>query len=945
LAPAETVTCTFAYVQRGRIVVDEVTLPSGDPQAFAYALTGGPDSLNASFSLTDTAAPYQSATVRPGTYVATQSPLPTGWELVSATCSDGSLPSAVALAPGEVVTCTFTHAKRGRILVDEVTTPSGDPQAFSFTLAGGPDAISQAFSLTDASVPYDSGFVRPGTFAITQGAIPADWDFTGASCSDGSPVSAVAVSYGEVVTCTFRHTKRGKITIVKDARPNDPQDFTFSIWGGSFAQSFPLDDDADPTLPNSRSFTVLPGGYTVTEFDPGTMWDNTGISCTSSLSSPSVSVSLTARSADLNVRPGESLTCTFVNSMRGRITVIKMMQDTTPGPTVDPTQIPFTFSNGWGPNFILKHLERNTSPWLKTDRSYTVTELPYLSWQASSVCVFPDGSQVTGGASISVTPPPGAEVVCTFTNAPPTIHPGSSGFWRNWRNHYTDAQFKLILVEAFSGSPIYASIFDPVTGAVRPDGIAAIDAIYVNGSNSSAQQLLRELTSAMLNLGVSSVNNPVVHVFQENDDVTRDTKLRLSASDEALVRALAPCDFAAGVRIGDVIDIAEATWSGNLLAGSYSFDALSSSQQATLGAIFGSFNIGGNIVVDPDLSPRPHGLPLGGPTVHIWFLDNDRDGYGGAPVTTCDDAPRPGYAATSTDCDDVHAAVYPGAPEICDGLRNNCSAAGWPSLGGLETDDDHDGYAECAGDCNDANAAVHPGATDVCNGVDDDCDGLIDGDALGLDVDGDGVHDACDNCVLVANASQLDADGDGFGDACDVCPAVVDKLQADTDHDGVGDACDNCRTTSNAHQDDADGDGFGDACDNCRFDPNPSQSDVDHDGEGDRCDLNDGMIYILPSHLGDDGIEWQSELGYDRWNLYRGSIGMLRSTHTYTQATGSSRLAMKVCGTTDTWYNETIAAPLNSAAFYLVSGTSGGFELDLGTDSSGALRLNTNPCP
>jgi hypothetical protein len=54
---------------------------------------------------------------------------------------------------------------------------------------------------------------------------------------------------------------------------------------------------------------------------------------------------------------------------------------------------------------------------------------------------------------------------------------------------------------------------------------------------------------------------------------------------------------------------------------------------------------------------------------------------------------------------------------------------------------------------------------------------------------------------------------------------------------------------------------------------------------------------------------------------------------------------MKVCGTTDTWYNETIAAPLNSAAFYLVSGTSGGFELDLGTDSSGALRLNTNPCP
>jgi hypothetical protein len=944
LAPAETVTCTFSYVQRGRIVVDEVTLPAGDPQSFAYALTGGPDQLNASFSLTDAAAPYPSATVRPGTYVASQSSLPAGWDLVSATCSDGSLPSAVSLAAGEVVTCTFTHAKRGRILVDEVTTPSGDPQAFSFTLTGGPDAISQAFSLTDASAPHDSGFVRSGTFAIAQGAIPADWDFTSASCSDGSPVSAVAVGVGETVTCTFRHTKRGKITVVKDARPNDAQDFAFSISGPSPVQGFSLDDDADPALPNSRSFTVLPGGYVVSEGDPGAMWDNTGISCTSSQSSPTVSVSLPARSATLSVRPGESLTCTFVNSMRGRITVIKMMADTTPGPTVDPTQIPFTFSNGWGANFILKHLERNTSPWLKTDRSYTVTELPYLSWEASSICVFPDGSQVTGGASISVTPPPGGEVVCTFTNSPPTIHPGSSGFWKNWRNHYTDAQFKLILVEALRGSPIYSSLFDS-TGALRSGAIAAIDAIYDSGTDTDAKRLLKELTSAMLNLGVSSVNNPVVHVFQNNDDVTRDTKLRLSAADEALVRSLAPCDFAAGVRIGDVIDIAEMTWSGDLLAGVYSFNALSSSQQATLGSIFGSFNIGGNIVVDPDLSPRPHGLPLGGPTVHIWFLDNDGDGHGGAPVTTCDDAPLPGYAATSDDCDDTRAAVYPGASEVCDGRRNDCSASGWPSLGGLETDDDHDGYAECLGDCNDANPAVHPGLTDVCNNVDDDCDGRVDGDASGSDSDADGVHNACDNCVIVANSSQLDSDGDGIGDACDVCPAVFGKAQVDTDHDGVGDRCDNCRTTPNAYQDDADSDGIGDVCDNCRFDSNSAQSDLDHDGQGDRCDLNDSVIYIMPSHLGDDGIEWQSEAGSDRWCVYKGSIAILRSTHSYTQTSGAGGVALTVCGVTDTWYNESFIQPASTAAFYLVSGVSGGTQLGLGSDSSGSLRLNTNPCP
>jgi Tol biopolymer transport system component len=36
-----------------------------------------------------------------------------------------------------------------------------------------------------------------------------------------------------------------------------------------------------------------------------------------------------------------------------------------------------------------------------------------------------------------------------------------------------------------------------------------------------------------------------------------------------------------------------------------------------------------------------------------------------------------------------------------------------------------------------------------------------------VDTDGDGVPDASDNCLLVANPSQADRDGDGIGDACD----------------------------------------------------------------------------------------------------------------------------------------------------------------------------------
>lgn len=40
-------------------------------------------------------------------------------------------------------------------------------------------------------------------------------------------------------------------------------------------------------------------------------------------------------------------------------------------------------------------------------------------------------------------------------------------------------------------------------------------------------------------------------------------------------------------------------------------------------------------------------------------------------------------------------------------------------------------------------------------------------DPGGPDADSDGVPDALDNCINVANGAQSDGDSDGFGDACD----------------------------------------------------------------------------------------------------------------------------------------------------------------------------------
>ena len=72
----------------------------------------------------------------------------------------------------------------------------------------------------------------------------------------------------------------GTITIVKDAIPNSAQNFQFNLNHETTNAGFLLDDDADPTLPNSKTFLSIPTGlYTASELNIPSGWELTGISC------------------------------------------------------------------------------------------------------------------------------------------------------------------------------------------------------------------------------------------------------------------------------------------------------------------------------------------------------------------------------------------------------------------------------------------------------------------------------------------------------------------------------------------------------------------------------------------------------------------------------------------------------------------------------------------
>ncbi|MSP55364.1 MAG: hypothetical protein EXR69_07160, partial [Myxococcales bacterium] len=126
-----------------------------------------------------------------------------------------------------------------------------------------------------------------------------------------------------------------------------------------------------------------------------------------------------------------------------------------------------------------------------------------------------------------------------------------------------------------------------------------------------------------------------------------------------------------------------------------------------------------------------------------WYADADSDSYGDMDVssTSCD-APL-GHVADATDCDDLANAVYPGAPEYCNEVDDDCDLsideagavdettwhldADADSYGGTTSQagcDQPAGYVADGTDCDDAQSTANPGASEVCeDGLDNDCDG------------------------------------------------------------------------------------------------------------------------------------------------------------------------------------------------------------------------------
>jgi hypothetical protein len=234
----------------------------------------------------------------------------------------------------------------GGITINKVTVPATDTTTeFGFTATG--TGLDPTFTLKGGGPPNPNSTVTFLDLNACQGAecytvtennpSASGYALTDLTCQavgastftidKPNRTASINLAPSDSVACTYTNTKLGKIVVDKVTQPSgDTTSFSYTTTGTGYA-GFSLTDAA---APNDSGPLTPNAAYTVTE-GALTGWALSDLQCTSTLGTSTVTVDKATRKATVsNLAPGDTVNCTFTNTLKFRVAVIVCTNEPTP---------------------------------------------------------------------------------------------------------------------------------------------------------------------------------------------------------------------------------------------------------------------------------------------------------------------------------------------------------------------------------------------------------------------------------------------------------------------------------------------------------------------------------------------------------------------------------------------------------------------------------------
>jgi len=434
------------------IIVDRVAhlevvkacVPTSDGGKFNLSINGTVEKTDATCTSPDNTTGSKEVSAgtnqSPGATVTFGEANGTGTDLGSYTstrvCVDRAAPNTVRLAsgagtggsftiqPNQDIICTITNTRLASVTIKKVTDPAETDAATatSFAFSQNFDATGNFNLIHNGTKTFSN--VTPGAAKTVVETDPTPgYDLTSIVCTGAATYTgtvatrtlSVTPAAGEVITCTFTNRKRGTVTIKK---VTDPAESGAGATSFSFSQDFDATGNFSLIHNGTKTFSgIVPGAAkTVVESDPTPGYDLTSIVCTGA-----ATYTGTVATRTLSVTPaaGETITCTFTNTKRGSITIVKDDQN----PEKDATDFAFTTTGAGLSGFSLDDDDdptlSNTKPFsnLVPGGSRVITEGANSNWDLTAInCTGSGYVTDVPNRKVTITLANGGNVTCTFVN-------------------------------------------------------------------------------------------------------------------------------------------------------------------------------------------------------------------------------------------------------------------------------------------------------------------------------------------------------------------------------------------------------------------------------------------------------------------------------------------------------------------------------------------------